>query len=447
MTSSLVTLMRSWRHWDAATVFRVHLISRQVITILLTWVLARSELSLEEIGTYEMLHLLGYALTFFWLDASLKGYMKVFRDIPSPERPLFTRQIAGTLALLSLSFFFLGLVLTTLPSGLSALALPESRSWVMFGIFYFSFHISSMVEVVYLQEERPISLGRWSVVSGIAQLAFLGLPVMLTGSLLAGLTGLAGFGLLRSLVFLRICRPRWPSTKGAFRLWRSVSWPLALSGLIGGSAVLIDGFVIMAFFPEGGDYAIYRYGARELPFAILLASGLEWVLLDRLSGQKTPDVGQAKRFASKWLTRLMPLAVLAMLFSGPVFVGIYGERFAESAGIFRIYLLLLLSRFVLSGPLLTALGDTRAILTIGVMEALLNLALSWWWAGLWGPVGVAWATVAAFFFDKAAQLIRLRSRFGIPPSDVVSPRQILVFAALLLLVYWLAPWVPSLWSE
>ena len=447
MTVSRASLVQAWHHWDASKVFRAHLISRQVITILITWILARSSLSLDDIGTYELLHLLGYGLTFFWLDAALRGFTKVNRELPEGDRTLFTRQVAGTLALASLGAFLLGLFLARWQPSSFPFGIPAEGSWSLFGVFYLSFHLSSMVEVLYLQQERPASMMAWSAASGLAQLALLGIPVIVSGSLEAGLAGLALFGLMRLLWFLRYCRPVWPSFRGAMGQWRSVSWPLALSGLIGGSAVLIDGFVIMAFSPEGSDYAVYRYGARELPFAILVATGLEWVLLDRLSGKTEPDVIQAKRFASKWLLRLVPLAVLAMLLSGPAFVGLYGERFAESAAIFRIYLLLILSRFVLSGPILIALGDTKAILSIGTLEALLNLGLSWWWVGLWGPAGVAWATVAAFFFDKLAQLFWLRYKYGIPASRIIPIWEVIAYGVLLLLIYQAAPLIPVQWPE
>lgn len=431
--------------WDAAAVFRAHLISRQFITILLTWILARSSLSMEDIGTYELLHLIGYALTFFWLDAALRGYTKVFRDLPEGDRLSFSRQVAGVLTAGVLAVFLLGLGFSVLRSAPVLSGFPEPAYWALFGTFHLSFHLSSMVEVVYMQRMQPIRLATWSGLSALAQLSLLGLTVWISGSLQAGLVGLAVFGLLRLLWFIHLCEPVWPRLSASMRRWRSVSWPLALSGLIGGSAVLVDGFVIMAFFPEGSDYAVYRYGARELPFALLVASGLEWVLLDRLGGRSRPDVVQVRRYASNWLLRLMPLAVGAMLFSTPIFIWVYGDRFAGSADIFRIYTLLLISRFVLSGPLLTVLGDTRAILGIGILEALLNLVLSWWWIGIWGPQGVAWATVAAFFFDKAAQLFWLKRRHGIAVSEVVPVRPVLSYLFLLLLMYGLAPHIPALW--
>ncbi|MEZ5032210.1 MAG: hypothetical protein R2787_12460 [Saprospiraceae bacterium] len=52
---------------DRSRVFQLFQVARQGATVLIAILLAKSDLSLGDIGQYEQLLFLGYTLTFFWL--------------------------------------------------------------------------------------------------------------------------------------------------------------------------------------------------------------------------------------------------------------------------------------------------------------------------------------------------------------------------------------------
>jgi len=58
--------------------------------------------------------------------------------------------------------------------------------------------------------------------------------------------------------------------------------PLILSSLLSGSAQYIDGLIVTNRF-DAATFALYRYGAKELPFTLLLANGLSNAMLPEFS--------------------------------------------------------------------------------------------------------------------------------------------------------------------
>ena len=51
-------------------------------------------------------------------------------------------------------------------------------------------------------------------------------------------------------------------------------WPLLLFGLVGKGSDYVSGLVVTTLFTDENAFAIFRYGARELPLATALVGGL-----------------------------------------------------------------------------------------------------------------------------------------------------------------------------
>ncbi len=416
------------RAWDTGTIFQALAVIRQSGTLLIAILLAKSALSLEEIGLYEQFVFLGYLLTFFWLDGAFRGMVTLSSSMDLEAQPRFLSRIAGSLLVAGAGLWVLGLWLIPLVWGNMSTGLFPWRDWCWFSLFAFTYQISMLVDHVWLIRGDRKAMWRWGWISLVGLLAGLMIPIQLTGRLQAGMIGLAIFGLLRLLIMLLVTRPVWPFSGPSdwIKEWKAVSLPLVLYAIVGGAAVLVDGWIIHAWYGDSSTFAIYRYGARELPFTTVLAGATGLYLIARAGKNWQGGLEEVRKRAARLMHLFFPLTMVLMAGSDLIFRRVFSPDFGESAEIFRIFLFILASRFILSGVLMTARKATSALFAIGIAELALNACLSVWWLGIWGLEGVAWATVVAFSFEKGMHMWWIYRKWGVSPVRYV-PLRILVF--------------------
>ncbi len=416
--------------------YQFGLIVRQVTTVLVAVILAKSTLSIQEIGQYEQLMLLGYGLTAFWVESLSKGYLKVYHDLAETDKKDFTSQVSGLLLWLTVSA---GVLSSLLISMLSLIYPGEGfppAKWLVFACFIFLFQLSSLAEVIFLARGKTINLLAWTNFSLLGMGFFFLIPVWFSGHLMPGLYGLTGYGLCRFIWFANVSRPyvNISSISETIRRWLRLSAPLVVYGLLSGTVILADGFIITYWYNDPEVFAIYRYGARELPFAMVIAAGLEMISIDHIN----MNINKLRDLTKRTLYWFFPIAGTLMFISEWMFGILFNSNFSDSAVIFKIYLFILVSRFVLTTPLLTAKSGTKYILVVGIMEVLINIGLSLIFVGAWGIEGVAWATVIAFSFEKIAHLFILRKKWGISIKGIVPVSALIVYTALLMLCFWIS---------
>jgi O-antigen/teichoic acid export membrane protein len=83
---------------------------------------------------------------------------------------------------------------------------------------------------------------------------------------------------------------------------------LILATFLSGSAQFVDGFIVTSYFDEE-TFAVFRYGARELPLAMLLANALSNAMLPDFAQREnlTQNLRQLKENVSRLMHFLFPL--------------------------------------------------------------------------------------------------------------------------------------------
>lgn len=421
---------------DRSRVFQLFQVARQGATVLIAILLAKSDLSLGDIGQYEQLLFLGYTLTFFWLTGLLQGFVVLYPQIEDEGRRLLEKNAVGlflTVAggLLVLTWIFVQGFSEWLTGGV-----VQHHQWMLFSVFFFSYQISSLVEHIYLVRDQVRRLIQWMVSSTILILMAFLIPVWTAGSLEAGLIGLAGFGVFR-LIWL--CALAWPSFRlfgdARLRNWVKTSLPLMGYAITGGAAVVIDGWIINAHYQDAQIFALYRYGARELPFSLPLAAALGTAAITRLLADQQSGFHELRTRVARLSHLLFPVTALVMLTSPWWFVRVFNPDFMESTSIFNLYLLILISRMVFTGPILMSMNATRFIFVTGIFELAVNAGLSLIFIRYWGIQGVALATILAYAFEKLVHVVYLCKIRGIPPSAYIPFQPVAIYSILLILVY------------
>jgi Na+-driven multidrug efflux pump len=252
---------------------------------------------------------------------------------------------------------------------------------------------------------------------------------------------------LRGLVFVSIVRNIWLLTllynyaeiKISFSYMKEILYlatPLIFSTLISGSAQYIDGLVVSIHYSADG-FAIFRYGAKELPLVVMLASGLSSAMLTEFSTKEKvlESLDVLKRKSLRIMHSMYPLTIAMLLFAKPMYQFIFNEEFTRSADVFVVYLLAIASRLIFPHTILIGLKKTQTILYVSIFEVVVNIFLSLWFVKEYGVTGVAVATIGTYFLSKIILVAYNYFKLGIKPKKYIPLKWYIFYSSVLLILF------------
>ncbi len=419
------------------TAFQLYQLLRQGALILVAVLLAKSALSTREIGIYEMLMYIAYAATFFWTTGLVQGLLSVYPQLGEDRQRAMLLQSYLLVAALSLATVFLfetaGRQLVPLLTGQAQL--PYFRLFLLYLLLQ---QPTYLLEHYYLLEQRPRAIALLGVLSASLQLGAVATPLLLGYGLQGMIVGLVFFAAFRHLwllVFLAI-RGRPAPNRGELRRWIVLSLPLIGYALLGGFHQVYDNWLVGFYY--GGDerqFALFRYGARELPLALALTNAFGTALLPAVARTLPEGLTELRR-QSVWLFHLLfPLSIGLMLTSAWWFPRLFSEAFAPSVPVFNVFLLLVINRLVFPRTVLMALQDNSVLLWIALAELAGNAVLSYWLVRSLGLAGIALGTVLAYSLGKAVMCWYLYRRHGIGVTRYTDVRLLAGYSVLLLTAF------------
>jgi O-antigen/teichoic acid export membrane protein len=180
-------------------------------------------------------------------------------------------------------------------------------------------------------------------------------------------------------------------------------------------------------------FAVFRFGAKELPFVIMLATGLSNAMLTEFSTKENlrETLDKIKRKSLRIMHAMYPLSIVLLLFADPLYKLMFSPEFTRSADIFVVYLLTIISRMLFPHTILMGMKKTRAVLIVAVTEVILNILLSLWLVNHYGAVGVALATVIAYFVAKVSLITYNYISLNISPLEYIPVKWYIGYSILL----------------
>ena len=420
---------------NSVSAFQFYQLVRYSTLVLTGIVFAKTSLSQESIGEYETFVFLAGAVSFFWLNGLLKALLPLSADKENTQAALFS-----SFGLLSVFSLLVALLLNFAHSFFSDYLLngkniPELGLLMVYIVFGVP---SNMAEYIYLVKKKNKSLVIFALVSFFVQFVLVVLPVLAGYSVQWAMRGLVLSSLLRyawlwgMFIWFSEIRVSFSFIKAHAKLGA----PLVLATFLGGSAQFVDGFIVTSRFGES-TFAVFRYGARELPLAALLANALGNAMLP-VFGMKEKlqeNLFNLKNSVLRLMHFLFPLTAILLLVSHPVFPVLFNPAFAESATIFNIYLLLIISRLFMPQTILNGLRHTNQIMVASFLELLLNVTLSLVFVRFWGISGIAFATFIAFLFEKIYLAVVVRQKLNIRLIDYHPVRIHLMYSFAILIIF------------
>jgi len=401
--------------------------------ILIGVVFAKSVLSTTEIGRYETVLFLAGAVSFFWLNGLIQGFLPTAGKHSSTSRSSDLFNVFYLLLAFSVLSVVFVIVFEHSISGylLKGEGIPFLK---YLSIYLLLASPAGLVEYIYLVKGQGRQMLVYGAVSYALMFLLVVLPPLFGFGIEGGLIGLVisaavRFVWLLVLLFLN-SSPRF-NIEFISRHLKSAA-PLVFSMLLSGSGQYIDGFIITGYFDDA-TFAVFRFGARELPLVLLLANSFSASMLPGFGNQSglKANLETIRRNSQKLGSWLFPLSGLLMLVSHWAFPVIFNMNFSGSATIFNIYLLLIISRLLFPQTILIGLQQNRPILWASFLEIVLNVSLSLLFLQFWGLPGVAYGTVCAYIFEKLILMGFVKKIYGFHVSAYLNVKQHLLYSLLL----------------
>lgn len=420
---------------NTVSAFQFYQLVRYTTLILIGIVFTKTSLSQTEIGEYETFLFLAGAVSFFWLNGMLKAFLPMAVEKDSGKTNIFNAFVVFQLYSLLAALFLLALQGQFSTLLLNGKEVPYTALLLLYVLFIGP---ANLVEYYYLAKKKNTAIIVYGILSFVLQFVLVVLPVILGFGISVALKGLVLSSLARYawLWILMIIHSEVHVSTQFIREHLKLGGPLVLATLLSGSAQFVDGFIVTSRFDEG-SFAIFRYGARELPLAMLLANALSNAMLPAFSNEDnlTENMEALRKSVKKLMHFLFPLTAGLLLISKPLFPILFNPDFAASATIFNIYLLLVISRMMMPQTILNGLKINTPIMGAAFFELVVNVALSIIFVQIWGLPGIAFATFLAYLFEKVILSVVVRQRLGIALSEYLPLGLFYLYSAGILLIF------------
>jgi O-antigen/teichoic acid export membrane protein len=425
--------------------FLVYQISRYSSAVLINIFLAKSYLPVNDLAKYESFIFYASAISFFWITGISQAFLSMYKKENSAEinsLPFNTFLLLFTISILcSIVLIFSNFVFTD--GYLQGLTIRES--------FFLSFYlviypVGYLIEYLLLLEKKYKYLIQYAGFSFILSVLIVCVPPYIGLGIEQSLKGLFLVALLKFTCLILLIG-NLSKLKFCYREIKEIirsGLPLAGVALIAGSAFYIDGFIVSQNF-EQETFAIFRYGAREFPLFLIVASSFSTSMLPQIAQKEhfKQTLALIREKSGNYVQIFFPLAMILMLVSQHLFQWVFNQAFYESYKVFDIYLLLIISRFIFPSTILMGLKINRVLMLVSIMEFLVNIIASLLLIEYFGYLGVAYGTVIAYFFEKAMLVIYVRKKLKIHSLEYVSVIKLLIYSGLIIFIFVLKQFLVS----
>lgn len=422
--------------FDLTKSMQVYQLLRTGTAVITGILLAKTGLQTEELGTWEALLFIGTLVVFTGVNGLLQAISPSYLQQSELERPVFMQEVMLLFFALGAAIFTLFLLLENylVPFFTGHSSLPGFGWYALFLFFQLP---SLPTEIHFLVKERPLSIFWWGLLGFGTQVIAVVVPAWLGWGLERMLQVLCFQAAIKLIFTFWIVGPIRSFRVHQQRIFRylQLAWPLVAASFVGNLIVFFDTWLVAHWFSDLSTFAIYRYGSRELPFALALASALGTSMVPRLVGNLKEGLEELRARSTTMFHMVFPFTVILLFTVHHWFPVVFNQALAPAASLFAIYLLLSLSRVLLPNSILVALSDVRIIWMVSLAELTVKVVTGLLFLYWWGLEGLAWSAILSFWFEKIALSLWLWKRHSLPPSKWINWKTYLLYTLLVAVIF------------
>ena len=423
--------------------FQVFHILRQLTGIVIGIVFAKSYLPIQDISTYEKLIYISYGLSFFWVSGLIQGMLALFPEQSSDDQKQLYFQAYGLFTGIT---FLVFVISNVFQQGTIWLFTNQTELdyFFWFTLYMFLNWPTYLLEHFFLLQNKPRRILQFGALAFGGQVLVMTLPLMLGVDFVYcfyGLIGIAAIKHIWLLLFLfQHARIGW--NWKAVSSWVKVSIPLILYAFMGGLNQVFDNWLVNYSFGSSKDaFAIFRYGAKELPLTMALANAFSVGMISEVAKDLKTGMRDIKLKSLRLFHFLFPVSIVFVLTSHWIFPWVFEAAFYESALIFNVYLLLIINRLVFPHTLIMGLKDNHVMTIVSIIELVVNILSSLILVHYFGLWGIAMGTMIGYSLEKVLDAGYLYFKYGIKLNQYVPMKWFLVYSTLLMGAFIFSLWL------
>lgn len=398
-----------------------------------------TNLTQNDIGNFEMMMFIAGALGFFWVTGIIQSFLPLYDNNQIFRKKTTYREkspeIFNTFLLLCLFSATFGLLIFLLRNTPYLRYMPHLVPLI---IYFVLSNVTSLVEYIYYVRNRPYLIVIYVISTSISLLILVCGPALLGWGIKMAIWGLITITAIK-FVWLIVLLQRHAEFKFSFAYMRvhlKLGSPLIASTLLSGSSQYIDGF-LASWVSTPKDFAIFRFGAKELPFSSSLSNGLSHGVLTEFSSPENVrrTLYKLKNKSLKMMHYLFPISIVVMLFSDWIFGHLFNHDFLRSSDIFMVYLLMVISRMLFPHTILIGLKKTRVVFWASLLEIILNILVSLLFIPHYGVVGIALGTALVHALEKLFLIAYNYYQLRIAPRAYIPIGWFMFYTSIISLVF------------
>ena len=402
-----------------------------------------THLTKNEIGDFELMMLLASALSYFWVTGIIQTFLPLYNNNHVfPKRTDFrdkSPEIYNTFLLISFFSVGFGLLIFLLRNNIYVYKDLRVVPHVLPLVIYFILsNITPLIEYIYYVRDRPYQIINYVFWMSIIQIFMVCTPIIMGFGIEMGIWGLIAVTAVK-FVWLLVLLERYAEFKFSREYLKThfrLGMPLIMSCLLSGSSQYIDGF-IASWTNIPGGFAVFRYGAKELPFVSSLSTGLGNSMLTGFSTSESMRraMYELKNKSLRMMHYLFPISIVVMFFSRWIFDHLFTQDYIRSSDVFMVYLLMIISRLLFPQTILIGLKKTRVVFWASLLEIILNVIVSLLLIPTYGIVGIPLGTAVVHILEKIFMIVYNYYVLHIAPKAYIPIRWFLFYSALILIEF------------
>ena len=415
--------------------FQFYQLFRYGALIIISILFAKSNLSIGEIGNYETLMLISSAVSSFWVAGLMNSMLALYKTEEKKSSFFFN----SFLLILIFNSIVVLLMIAFKTNIQDIVQQKEIPYYTLLLIFIFLNTPSFLIEHILLLKKQSHAIISYGIIIYSLQIIIVVAPIFFGYSIEASIYGLIIISVIKLIIlfYLLIKNSTFELNGRAMNKHLQFAAPLMASSLFSGSADYIDGIIVTKNF-DSSTFAVFRYGARELPFTLLMANAMSVALVPVVaSGLLESSLKEIKQRSTRLMHLLFPITIVLLLISKWLYPIIFNPKFIGSADVFNIFLMLIISRMIFPQTILMGLRKTRIIMFAAFIEMLINIAFSLILLKYFGLMGVAYGTIIAYFSEKLILLFYSYYILKIKPKDYIPITVLTAYSATLIICYFL----------
>ncbi len=367
--------------------------------------LAKFGVSINIIGQYEFILFLSGIISFFWIGGVFQTVLSTYHSCDN-KIELLSKTISAQLALglISSLLAFLYLVFIDKKNNFNYQTIIAITVYLLLNTLTF------FNENYYLIKEKYNKLTLYAIGNFSLQILAILIVIIVDPS-------------IKNFIYALLCISIWKTIILMYNLWvekikvslipdigfLKLCSPLIAGILISGSSDYIDSFLVLHNFGSE-SFAIFKYGAKEFPLSLLLANSLSMAMIPSIVKKENINDGinELKSQGERLMNILFPITWVFLISSKYLYPIIFSSQFSDSAAIFNVYLLLVISRTIFPQTVVMASQRRDIILNTAYWEITINVFSSLILMWKFGIIGIAYGTVVAFLSEKLILAYRLK---------------------------------------